>query len=69
MSVVSAAGRLFKPVVVLPGRKVHYKTANGCNQTPQELLTPCYINMNEISGVDKTIFPNWMTQFVNESKD
>ena len=42
MPVVSAAGLAYKPIVVYPGKRAHYRIVRGVVQTVQSFLPPCY---------------------------
>ena len=69
MPVVSAAGQVYTPVVVLPGKEARYrKRPDGSFETPSRYLpTPNYLFMRPIAGVDSTIFHTWAEHFVQET--
>ncbi len=69
MPVVSGTGQVYAAVIVLTGEKVKVgKRPNGRYENPQGfLLSPCYMYMREIAGMDSYIFYSWAQQFVLEA--
>lgn len=67
MSVVSGIGRSYKPVIVFPGRQMHYRLVNGDHQTLLDWLPPCYFFQRDVAGVDSSIFFAWAKEFVEET--
>ena len=67
MPAVAADGTFFKPVVVLPGKKAHYRRVASGYESPIEFLPPCYLFYRDPAGVDSDIFFEWTQHFIQET--
>lgn len=69
MPVISALGPILTPLVVLHGKKEKYRNRwNSKFEKPSDFLPkPNYLYMRPISGVDKSIFVVWATNFCSET--
>lgn len=69
MPVVSAAGQVFTPLFVLPGKEARWrKRCNGKYETPSDFLPkPNLLFMRPIAGVDTNIFFEWAQHFIKET--
>ena len=67
MCVVNAARESFKPVIVFPGKKPHYRRVNGVVETIHSYLTACYFYQRYSAGVDTSVFYDWAKSFVQET--
>lgn len=70
MLVVSAAGQIMKPLVVLSGIEERYgKLLNGSYETAYEYLPkPNYLHMRPISGVNTNIFTLWRRYLLTKGR-
>lgn len=55
MTSVSAIGRMFRPVVVYPGRELQYRNINCNYRMPLDCIPPFYFFQRDIAGVDSNI--------------
>ena len=69
MCVVNAAGEQYKPVVVYPGKKAHFRRIHGSVETILDYLPPCYFYQREVAGVDSAIFLDWAKGFISETQN
>lgn len=71
MLVISVAGKILTPLVVLPGLEAKYrKQKNGKYETPADFLPwPNYLFMRPVAGVDTNILLSWAKYFVKETKN
>ncbi|PXF46225.1 hypothetical protein BWQ96_04010 [Gracilariopsis chorda] len=69
MAVVSADGRAWSPLAVLPGKQAKFrKRHDGTRETPSMFLPPtAYCVYREKAGVDTDIFYHWGEKFVVET--
>ena len=69
MPVISTAGHSYKPIIVYPGKQIHYRKVKGVVQTIQSFHPPCYFHQRSIPGVDTSIMYNWAKNFVSEKSN
>ncbi|CDF33433.1 unnamed protein product [Chondrus crispus] len=69
MPVVSADGRVWCPVAILPGKRSKYRIrADGKKETPSCYLpSNAYTSYRDPAGVDGAIFYDWAQKFVTET--
>lgn len=69
VSVVSATGQAYTPLVVLPGKEARCRRRNGNVEALQDFLPrPCYAFMREKAGVDSAFFSKRAELFVKETQ-
>lgn len=70
MPVVSADGRAWRPLSVLPGKNVpyRYRVGSGLKTVADFLPNKIYIYMRKIAGVDTDTFKDWSSCFVTETE-
>lgn len=66
MSVVRAAGHVFKQVVVYPGVHAHFLKVRGSTETMRHHLMPRYVYQRDPAGVDSSIFAGLAGIFLDE---
>lgn len=67
MPIVSADGKAYKPVVIFPGQRPHYRKVLGKLETLHSVLMDCYLFYRPMPGADSAIVRNWATKFVQET--
>lgn len=69
MPVVSADGRDWNPVIVIPGKRVPYRRVRGNRVVTVKDYLPAgsYVYVREVPGVDSEIFTDWSKKFVEET--
>lgn len=71
MPVVSADGRAWTPVAILPGVRTKFRERpDGTRETPASFLPPsAYVCYRDPAGMDSSIFYQWASRFVRETAD